>query len=90
MGYTPTDRVKSVDGVGIADRSVNTGPFAGAIYQHQPTVTFVPTVALPVAGVTKCFLIEWDMGSLGSPRVAEAREDDNVMDMDICVRRNAT
>jgi hypothetical protein len=82
-----TDRVWSADDVFVADQSVNWGLFAGAIYRHQPTVSFIPTVVLS-PGQTKCFLIKWD--AWGGTPVTEAREDDNVMDMDICVKRSTT
>lgn len=84
--YLSSDHVLSGDDVFIADQSIGSGLFAGAIYRMTPTVTFIPSVVL-APGATKCFLIKWD--AWGSA-VSEVREDDNVMDTDICVKRNTT
>ena len=84
--YLSQDRVLSADDVFVADQSLNWGLFAGAIYRMTVNVSFVPSVAL-APGARKCFLIKWD--AWGST-VGEAREDDNVMDMDICVTRSTT
>lgn len=81
--FLSTDAVLSSDDVFVTEQSVNTGLFAGAIYRFQPTVTIAPSVHL-APGQEKCFIVQWDTAA----PVAEAREDDNVMDTKICVRRN--